>query len=82
MQALVPYFFQTTDPRTDVFLFASVLKVPTPEEQAKANGTLTTDCQRLTSWPCRKGFLGKDEPIEIPVGNEERLKHMRMLATG
>jgi 2-polyprenyl-6-methoxyphenol hydroxylase-like FAD-dependent oxidoreductase len=80
MQALDPYFFQATDPRSDVFMFGSVLKVPTAAEQAATGGDIPIDCQIIMSWPVRKGFMGKDEPTDIPEGNKEKLKLMRSFA--
>lgn len=34
------------------------------------------------SWPYRSGFLGKDEPLEIPETNSERLDLIHTLAAG
>jgi hypothetical protein len=34
----------------------------------------------MMSWPYRKGFLGRDEPLEVPESVEEKLSLMRELS--
>ncbi|RDW77709.1 hypothetical protein BP6252_05762 [Coleophoma cylindrospora] len=82
IQALDRYFFQCCDPATDTFMFYGFLNVPTLKEQDATTETLPITCQVLTSWPCRPGFMGKDEVTEVPVENNDRLMLMKSISAG
>jgi 2-polyprenyl-6-methoxyphenol hydroxylase-like FAD-dependent oxidoreductase len=81
IQDLDPYFFQCCDPQTDNFMFYGFLDVPSAERQS-AEGPLPVTCQVLTSWPCRPGFLGIPEPVEIPEARTDRVAWMKRMTTG
>ncbi|TKA72540.1 hypothetical protein B0A49_04234 [Cryomyces minteri] len=81
MRALDPFFFQGGDPASDVFMWFSFLDTPTnnsrpPEERD------TYECQILLSWPYRPGFAGQEQPLDVPVSDEERLALMKRLVEG
>lgn len=70
---------QGSDPKTNVFLFFAFQDTPANNDRANKD---TYSCQVIVSWPYRAGFLGRDEPTEIPTETGERLKLMRQIADG
>lgn len=40
------------------------------------------ECQIIISWPFRPGFLGEEEPTEVPKGNDERVALVKRIAAG
>ena len=80
MRALDPFFFQGGDPQSDVFMWFSFLD--TPSNNSRRENRDTFECQIMIGWPYRKGFLGKDEPLDAPAGNGEKLALMKRIAQG
>ncbi|KAL8870915.1 MAG: hypothetical protein Q9174_003149 [Haloplaca sp. 1 TL-2023] len=79
MRALDPFFFQGGDPGSDAFMWFSFLDTPANNAREEKD---TYECQILVSWPYRKGFGGREEPLEIPYRNEERVNLMKELVQG
>lgn len=79
MRALDVYFFQGGDPRKSTFLFFSFLDTPTNNNRGGAEKDTYT-CQIMISYPHRAGFLGRDEPIEVPSSANERLALMKEIS--
>ncbi|KAK0302551.1 hypothetical protein LTR01_008687 [Friedmanniomyces endolithicus] len=79
MQEKDPFCFQGGDPRTDSFFFFSFLDTPANNDREDRS---TFDCQIIVRWPYRAGFLGRDEPTEIPAVNEARLRLMKKITDG
>jgi len=84
---LDPYFFQGSDPRTDVYLWFSFLEVPGDEEEAPVardeenNGEEEVSrCQVMISWPYREGFFGRVDPSNVPNTDVGQLIWMKSLA--
>ncbi|KFX89855.1 hypothetical protein O988_08460 [Pseudogymnoascus sp. VKM F-3808] len=69
-----PFFFQASDPATDAFFWFSFLSVPADPKEDRV-------CQILVSWPYRKGFLGREEPVDIPA-REDRVAWMKEVTKG
>ena len=80
MRALDPFFFQGGDPQSDVFMWFSFLD--TPSNNSRRENPDTFECQIMIGWPYRKGFLGRDEPLDAPSGNSEKLALMKRIAQG
>lgn len=74
---LDPYFFQATDPVTSAFQYFSFLNVPPGNDPDDI-----IICQILISWPYKSGFMGREEPVDTPKGNEERIRFMKEIAAG
>lgn len=79
IKKLDPYFLQGSDPKTDVFLWFSFLNTPSDPNSGEGAEDKYY-CQVMTSWPYRPGFLGRDEPIEVPDTPEEQLAWMKQLS--
>ena len=79
-RALDPFFFQGGDPQADTFLWFSFLDTPTKAEREEDEGLW--ECQLSISYPYRPGFLGMEQPMEVPGTNEERVKLMKDFAKG
>ncbi|KAJ5613389.1 hypothetical protein N7510_006583 [Penicillium lagena] len=77
MRALDPFFFQGGDPLTNASHWFSFLDSP----ETSGRGDDTRDCQILVSWPHRRGFLGKDAPLDVPTKSRERVAFMKMVAS-
>lgn len=71
------HFFQGGDPHTDVYFWFSFIHLPRPTDTEEY-----ATCQIMLSWPFKKGFLGRDEPTEMPATQAERRAWMRRLAYG
>ena len=71
---LDPFFFQASDPATDAFFWFSFLSVPADPAEDRV-------CQILVSWPFRKGFLGREEPVDTPA-HEGRVAWMKEVTKG
>ncbi|OBT70323.1 hypothetical protein VE03_00190 [Pseudogymnoascus sp. 23342-1-I1] len=71
---LDPFFFQASDPATDAFFWFSFLSVPADAAEDRV-------CQILVSWPYRKGFLGREEPVDTPTPGE-RVAWMKEVTRG
>ncbi|OBT80687.1 hypothetical protein VF21_00411 [Pseudogymnoascus sp. 05NY08] len=71
---LDPFFFQASDPATDAFFWFSFLSVPTDPAEDRV-------CQILVSWSFRKGFLGREEPVDTPAQGE-RVAWMKEVTKG
>ncbi|KFY39320.1 hypothetical protein V494_04029, partial [Pseudogymnoascus sp. VKM F-4513 (FW-928)] len=69
-----PFFFQASDPATDAFFWFSFLSVPTDPAEDRV-------CQILVSWPFRKGFLGREEPVDTPA-QKDRVAWMKEVTKG
>ena len=80
MRALDPFFFQGGDPQSDVFMWFSFLD--TPSNNSRWENPETFECQIMIGWPYRKGFLGRDEPLDAPAGNSEKLALMKRIVQG
>ena len=80
MRALDPFFFQGGDPQSDVFMWFSFLD--TPSNNSRREDPDTFECQIMIGWPYRKGFLGRDEPLDAPAENGEKLALMKRIAQG
>ena len=80
MRDLDPFFFQGGDPQSDVFMWFSFLD--TPSNNSRRENPDTFECQIMIGWPYRKGFLGRDEPLDAPPGNSEKLALMKRIAQG
>ena len=80
MRALDPFFFQGGDPQSDVFMWFSFLD--TPSNNSRRENPDTFECQIMIGWPYRKGFLGRDEPLDAPSENSEKLVLMKRIAQG
>lgn len=81
MRDLDPFFFQGGDPSTDAYMWFSFLD--TPANNTRAEGDKESyECQILVSWPYRAGFLGLDDPLEVPESNIERVKLMKQISSG
>lgn len=79
MRNLDPLFMQGGDPKTDAFLFFAFQDTPQNNDRSDRD---TYSCQVIVSWPYRPGFLGREEAIEIPADNDQRLNLMRTIAAG
>ncbi|MCJ1469833.1 hypothetical protein MMC07_008475 [Pseudocyphellaria aurata] len=75
MRALSPFFLQGGDPETNVYFWFSFLDTPT--NNSRKENPDSYECQILTSWPYKVGFQGREEPLEIPSSNEERIGLMK-----
>lgn len=73
--AIDPHFFQGGDPDSNVYFWHSFIDLPRSTDERT-----TATCQMMMSWPYRKGFLGRDEPLEVPESVEEKLALMRELS--
>ncbi|KAL8657430.1 MAG: hypothetical protein Q9226_001923 [Calogaya cf. arnoldii] len=79
MRKLDPFFFQGGDPKSDAFMWFSFLDTPANNTRDDPD---TYECQILLSWPYRKGFRGRDEPLDIPPTNRGRVELMKELVDG
>ena len=79
IRKLDPYFLQGSDPKTDVYLWFSFLDTPTDTDTGEPASNKYY-CQVMTSWPHRPGFLGREEPVEIPDSKADQLAWMKTLA--
>jgi hypothetical protein len=77
MQEQDTYFFQGGDQGASSFMFFAVQDTPNHNDRADQD---TYACQLIVSWPYRAGFLGRDEPIEVPDSQEGRLGLMKEIA--
>lgn len=79
-RTLDPFFFQAGDPQADTFLWFSFLN--TPSKLDRHNGQGVWECQVNISYPYRTGFWGREEPLEVPATNEERVALLKGFAEG
>ena len=79
MQEYDRFFFQGGDPKTNSFFFFAVQDTPENNDREDRN---TYSCQVIVSWPYRAGFLGRSEPMEIPVTNEQSVHLMKEITDG
>jgi 2-polyprenyl-6-methoxyphenol hydroxylase-like FAD-dependent oxidoreductase len=77
MQEQDTYFFQGGDQAASSFMFFAVQDTPFHNDREDQD---TYACQLIVSWPYRAGFLGRDEPIEVPESQEGRLELMKEIA--
>jgi hypothetical protein len=61
-------------------MFFGFLQVPTQKEQEATNYSLPVTSQVLISWPYKPWFLGHEKPVEVPVGNKERLQWLKSIS--
>lgn len=82
VRKLDPYFFQGSDPRTDVFLWFSFLELPGDQDALDdaENGEKMYRCQVMTSWPYREGFFGRVDPSNVPNTDVGQLIWMKSLS--
>lgn len=78
MRRLDPFFFQGGDPLTNASHWFSFLDSP----ETSSRGDDTRDCQILVSWPHRRGFLGEEDPLEVPANRRDRVALMKRVASG
>ena len=78
MRALDPFFLQGGDPQTDAYFWFSFLD--TPSNNSRSEDPDTFECQIMIGWPHRTGFMGRDEPLDVPQDGKERLALMKSLA--
>lgn len=78
MRALDPYFLQGGDPESNVYFWFSFLD--TPANNTRKEDPNSYECQIITSWPYKVGFQGREEPLEVPSSNEERISLMKSFA--
>ena len=78
VQALDPFFFQGGDPLTDVFFYFSFFSSPKQGEREQGEGQW--EGQFSISYPYRAGFWGKDQPMEVPGSDTERVALMKNFA--
>ena len=76
---LDPFFYQAGDPETDGFHWFSFLDSPSNNDRKDKD---SYECQILVSWPYRSGFMGRKEPLEIPNGEDDKLKLMKEIVDG
>ncbi|KAL8687312.1 MAG: hypothetical protein Q9218_006479 [Villophora microphyllina] len=79
LRNLDPFFFQGGDPASDAFMFFSFLDTPVNNPRSDPD---TYECQILVSWPYRKGFRGREKPLDVPSTNEARIALMKELVGG
>ena len=79
MRNLDPFFFQGGDPKSDAFMWFSFLDTPINNTRDNPD---TYECQILLSWPYRKGFRGRDEPLDVPATHKERVNLMKEMVDG
>ena len=79
MRKLDPYFLQGADPRSDTFLWFSFLNTPSDPNSGEGRDDKYY-CQVMISWPARPGFLGFENPVEMPDTREQQLSWMKKLA--
>ncbi|KAL2205376.1 FAD binding domain-containing protein [Sarocladium strictum] len=75
---LDPFFYQGGDPETSAAHWFSFLDSPS----TSGRGDDSRDCQILIAWPFRKGFMGRDERLEVPLGGPERVQLMKTISGG
>ncbi|KAJ5769012.1 hypothetical protein N7520_003571 [Penicillium odoratum] len=77
VRALDPFFFQGGDPLTSASHWFSFLDSP----ETSGRGDDTRECQILVSWPYRSGFLGENEPLEVPANARDRVALMKRISS-
>ena len=80
MRDLDPFFFQGGDPQSDAYMWFSFLD--TPSHNSRGENPDSFECQIMIGWPYRKGFLGRDEVLDVPKGSNERLALMKRIVEG
>lgn len=80
MRALDPFFFQGGDSQSDAFIWFSFLD--TASNNSRSEDPDTFECQIMVGWPYRIGFLGGDEPLDMPSEDNGRLALMKTIAEG
>jgi hypothetical protein len=58
-------------------MFFAVQDTPNHNDREDQN---TYACQLIVSWPYRAGYLGREDPIEVPSSQEGRLSLMKEIA--
>jgi len=81
LRALDPFFFQGGDPASSAFMYYSFLDTPSNNTRPKGQED-TYECQIILSYPFRRGFKGKEQPIEVPADGPKRVVLMKSLAEG
>lgn len=77
---LDPFFFHGGDPLADVFLYFSFFSTLAATERAEDKGQW--EAQMCVSYPYRAGFWGRNHPMEVPEGDEERVNLLKEFADG
>lgn len=75
MRALGPFFFQGGDPQSDAYMWFSF--VDTPSNNSRSENPDTFECRVMIGWSYWKGFLGREEPFDLPPEKSERLTLMK-----
>lgn len=78
MRALDPFFFQGGDPESDAYMWFSFLD--TPSNNSRTDNPDSFECQVMVGWPHRKGFMGIEEPLDVPPMGSERLALIKRIA--
>ena len=80
LRALDPFFFQGGDPQSNTFMYFSFLD--TPSNNARSENSDTYELQIILSWPYRKGYMGREEPLDVPAMGKEKVALMKKMAEG
>ena len=80
LRALDPFFFQGGDPQSNTFMYFSFLD--TPSNNARGENSDTYELQIILSWPYRKGWMGREEPLDVPAMGKEKVALMKRMAEG
>lgn len=80
MRALDPFFFQSGDPQSDAYMGFSF--VDTLFNNSRSENLEMFECRVMIGWSCWKGFLGREEPFDLPPERSERLALMKRIAEG
>ena len=80
LRALDPFFFQGGDPQTNTFLYFSFLD--TPSNNKREDNPNSYECQIILSWPYKMGYMGREEPLDVPKTGKERVALMKDIAKG
>lgn len=80
LKALDPFFFQGGDPQTNTFLYFSFLD--TPSNNTREDNPDSYECQIILSWPYKVGYMGREEPLDVPKTGRERVAVMKDIAKG
>lgn len=77
MQELDRAFCQGGDASTDAFMLFAIQDTPANNEREDRDTYL---CQVVISWPFRAGFLGRQEPVDLPQDMARRVELMREIS--
>lgn len=58
------HFFQGGVPQSDAYVWFSFLD--TPSNSLRNDDHDTVECEFMVGWPCMKGFMAIEEPLDVP----------------